>query len=172
LREEYGTQKAVVHVTGNFEDKRKGGRFVLELARRMPDVAFFIVGNREPVRDLPPNVQAVGRTADQSELAGWYGFADVSLITSERENLPTVCLESLCCGTPVVGFVGGGTAETAPDGYGAFVPYADLAALEDATRNALGGALRGSDECAAFGKARYAKEEMAQRYVELYEGRG
>jgi glycosyltransferase involved in cell wall biosynthesis len=62
LRTKYGAQKAVVHVTANFEDKRKGGSFVLELARRMPDVPFFIVGNKKPVPNLPPNVCAVGRT--------------------------------------------------------------------------------------------------------------
>ena len=165
----YGKRKSVVHITGNFEDKRKGGHYVLELARQMPDVNFFIVGNNKPVPELPDNVYAVGRTENQSKLAEWYSFADVSLITSERENFPTVCLESLCCGTPVVGFVGGGTAETAPEGYGIFVPYQDMFALESAVRRALGGELHSKADCAAFGKAWYAKEEMAQRYLELYE---
>jgi glycosyltransferase involved in cell wall biosynthesis len=76
----------------------------------------------------------------------------------------------LSCGTPIVGFDAGAPSEVAPDGYGAFVPYADIDALEDATRRALDGGLRGKDECAAFGKERYAKEEMAQRYMGLYEG--
>jgi len=168
LRLKYTVQKAVVHVTPNFENSRKGGRHVLELALRMPDVSFFIVGNNKPVYDLPTNVHAVGRTENQSQLAEWYSFADVSIIASERENLPTICLESLCCGTPIVGFEGGGTAETAPDGYGVFVPYPDIVALEKALRRAMGGELRSKADCAAFGKARYAKEEMARRYMELY----
>ena len=171
LRNQYGAEKVVVHVTGNFEDKRKGGHYVIELAKRMPDVSFFIVGNNKPIDGLPPNTHAVGRTENQEQLAQWYGFADVSLITSDRENLPTVCLESLCCGTPVVGFEGGGTAETAPDGYGAFVPNPDIAALETAVHRALDGELHSKADCAAFGKARYAKEEMARRYMELYDSR-
>ena len=168
FRNKYRAEKPVVHVTGKFEDKRKGGQYVLQLAERMPDVTFFIVGNSLPIKGLPPNAYAIGRTENQRQLAEWYSYADVSLITSERENFPTVCIESLCCGTPVVGFVGGGTAETAPDGYGAFVPYADIAALETALRHALSGKLRSKDDCAAFGKANYAKEEMAWQYMELY----
>jgi glycosyltransferase involved in cell wall biosynthesis len=168
LRERYGAGKTVVHVTGSFEDKRKGGRYVLELAKRMPYVKFFIVGNGAHIPNLPPNAVAVGRTENQTELAEWYSFADLSVIASERENFPTVCLESLCCGTPVAGFVGGGTAETAPGGYGEFVPYADMDALEKAVRHALDGGLKSKEDCAQFGRARYAKEAMAQRYMELY----
>jgi glycosyltransferase involved in cell wall biosynthesis len=170
LRSKYKTQKAVVHVTPNFGDKRKGGHYILELARRMPDVAFFVVGNKKPVQNLPPNVQAVGRTENQAQLAEWYSFADVSVITSERENFPTVCLESLCCGTPIVGFAGGGTSETAPEGYGIFAPYADLPILESALHRALNGELRKKADCAEFGRAKYAKEEMIRHYLELYQG--
>ena len=169
LRSKYDVQKAVVHVTGSFEDKRKGGHYVLELAERIPDVSFFIVGNNNPVDGLPPNAYAIGRTENQPQLAEWYSFADASLITSERETFSMICAESLSCGTAIVGFDAGAPAEVAPDSFGAFVPYADIAALESALRRALSGELRSKDDCAAFGKANYAKEEMARRYMELYE---
>ena len=48
---------------------------------------------------------------DQSELAAFYSLADVTLLTSEKETFSMVCAESLCCGTPVVGFQAG-----APEG--------------------------------------------------------
>jgi len=35
-------------------------------------------------------------------------------------------------------------------------------------RHALDGKLKSKEDCAAFGKSRYAKEEMAQHYMELY----
>jgi glycosyltransferase involved in cell wall biosynthesis len=169
LRSKYNAQKVVVHVTANFEDKNKGGRYVLELARRMPDILFFIVGNYKPVYGLPHNVCAVGRTENQAQLSEWYSFADVSVITSERETFSLICAESLACGTPVAGFDAGAPPEVAPEGYGAFVPYADIAALETAVRRALNGDLKSKTDCAAFGQAKYNKEEMARLYFGLYQ---
>lgn len=158
----------VLHVTANFEDPNKGGRFVRMAAKRLPEIRFLIVGNHKPVNDCPPNVVVVGRVENPDILAQFYSFADLSLITSYRETFPTVCLESLCCGTPVVGFRGGGTVETAPDGYGLFVPFGDLDALEEALRRCLSGELRSKEECAAFGLAQYAKERMCRDYLQMY----
>jgi glycosyltransferase involved in cell wall biosynthesis len=168
LRLKYGARKVVVHVTQNFEDKRKGGRYVLELAQRMPDVSFFILGNNKPLNNLPPNVCAIGRTENQAQLAEWYSFADISLITSKKETFSMVCAECLACGTPVVGFDAGAPPEVAPEGYGAFASYPDIPDLESVLQRALNGEMRGKADCAAFGKAKYAKEVMAQRYIELY----
>ena len=168
LIKKYGNAKKVVHVTPNFNDRRKGGRYVLELAKRMPDVQFFIVGNREPIKCAPSNVYPIGRTENQEQLAQWYSFADVSVITSERENFPTVCLESLCCGTPVVGFDVGGTAETAPNGYGAFVKFGDMDALETVIHYALDGNLESKNECAKYGINQYSIERMISLYMDVY----
>jgi glycosyltransferase involved in cell wall biosynthesis len=44
----------------------------------------------------------------ESELALIYSMADVTVIPSLEDNLPNVVLESLACGTPVVGFDVGG----------------------------------------------------------------
>jgi glycosyltransferase involved in cell wall biosynthesis len=173
LRSKYDVPKAVVHVTASFEDMRKGGRHILDLARRMPDTPFFIIGNRKPIEYAPANVYAIGRTENQTQLAQWYSFADVTLITSERENFPTVCLESLCCGTPVAGFAGGGTTETAPFGYGEFVPFGDLDALEGSLRKILYKRLPGlrkREDITAFGRERYDKKLMAEKYFEIYCG--
>lgn len=168
LRERYNPSKAVLHVTADFEDPHKGGEYVLDLAQRMPDISFFIVGNRKLIENAPINVHAIGRTADQIELAQWYSFADVTLLTSERETFSMVCAESLACGTPVVGFEAGAPIEVAPQGYGRFVPYGDIDALESAMTMALSGGLHSKEACASFGRSRYAKDVMAQRYLELY----
>ena len=162
-------KNTIVHVTGMFEDERKGGNYVIELAVRLPEINFFIVGNKTEIPDLPRNVTAVGRTENQQELALYYSMADLFIITSELENFPTVCIEALCCGTPVVGFVGGGTSETAPNPYGVFVPYSDCDALEEAVKSCIYGELDIKKECAAYGNEKYSKEKMVQEYLKLYE---
>jgi len=168
LRVKYGNNKAVLYVTADFDDPLKGGRYVVELAKQMPDVSFYVVGNKKAIPRLAKNIFAVGRIENQHELAEWYSFADCSLITSERENFPTVCIESLCCGTPVVGFDVGGTAETAPKKFGAFTPYADMSALISSVRDVFSGMLCSKEACSSFGMQKYAKDVMAVQYMNLY----
>jgi len=170
LKEKYGEGKTIVHVTPNFKDKRKGGQYVLELAKRMSDVRFFIVGNREPIVDAPKNVRAVGRTENQTQLAQWYSFADVTLLTSQSETFSLVCAESLACGTPVAGFDAGAPMEVAPEGYGKFVRYGDVDLLESVARGFLSGEIEfaSKEMCVEFGQERYDKRRMSKSYFEIY----
>jgi glycosyltransferase involved in cell wall biosynthesis len=50
-----------------------------------------------------------------SELPAWFSAADMSILSSSREGLPNVVLESLACGTPVVATRVGGIPEVATD---------------------------------------------------------
>lgn len=165
-------EKVLIHVTPNFDDPRKGGRFVIDLARRLADenIVIFIIGASKSIENCPPNVTTINKTENQERLAEYYSLGDAFLMTSEMENLPTVCLESVCCGTPVIGFDRGGARETAPDGYGVFVPYGDMDALESAVKSALFGdvKLKNREECAQYGKNRYDKNIMAKLYMDEY----
>jgi len=167
-------EKILVHVTPDFDDSRKGGGYILDLARRLggENAKIIIIGTSKPIGNCHSNIIAIGRTENQLQLAEYYSLGDVFLITSEMENLPTVCLESLCCGTPVIGFDVGGTRETAPPPHGAFVPFGDMDALEKAVRGVLSGEmpLAAQEECAKFGREHYDKNTMMERYLLLYHG--
>ena len=54
---------------------------------------------------------ASGYVANPDILASIYSLCDVVVNPSMIENLPTTCLESLCCGVPVVAFDVGGTSD-------------------------------------------------------------
>jgi glycosyltransferase involved in cell wall biosynthesis len=53
----------------------------------------------------------MGKISDDNTLAAMYSIADVFVITSREDNYPNTVLESLACGTPVVGFDNSGIAE-------------------------------------------------------------
>ena len=53
----------------------------------------------------------IERTYDQIELAEIYSAADIFLNTTREDNYPTVNLEALACGTPVLSYGAGGSAE-------------------------------------------------------------
>jgi len=174
LRKKLGLndEKVALFVTSSFSlepNHIKGGYYVVELAKRLPDVKFVIVGNKNSDNDvcLPENVLNIGRVDGQEELTRYYAMADVTLLPSKKETFSMVTAESLCCGTPVVGFKAGGPETIALEEYSTFVDYADIDAFENALKNEL------ERKCDAFeisqkAKAKYKNSEMTAGYIEVY----
>ncbi|MDR3156995.1 MAG: glycosyltransferase [Lactobacillales bacterium] len=154
-------------------DNYKGGRYIIELARKIEneDIRIIVVGKKANITDLPMNIIQIGEIYDKDLLAQYYSMADIMVITSKCENFPTVCLESLACGTPIVGFAEGGTAETAPGYYGLFVRYGDTQMLRRKILNYFNGdiKLKSKKECEDFAKQKYSKEKMFKEYMRLYQ---
>lgn len=71
----------------------------------------------------------LGKITDQELLAKYYSMADVTLLTSKKETFSMVTAESLCCGTPVVGFKAGAPEQIAIKEFSEFVEYGDLNSL-------------------------------------------
>lgn len=165
-------KKVILAVAPDIMDERKGGDWILKLAERFDDsYRFIMIGLEEELKNPPKNIIAIGKTEDQVELAEYYSLADIFLICSKRENFPTTCLESLSCGTPIIGFDEGGTAETAPDGYGYFIPYGNLDSLESVVNKFYDKSLtfKSSIECRDFAVHNYSKEQMFASYLNLYQ---
>lgn len=122
--------KVYLHITPNFKDPLKGGKYVIELAEKLlstdPEARMIIVGLEHESSKLPPNIITVGRTTDTKELAAFYSMADATILTSSRETFSMVTAESLCCGTPVVGFKAGGPESICTEGHASFVEYGDM----------------------------------------------
>lgn len=148
-------------------DHPKGGAAVLEMAKRMPDVRFAAAGVPAVKGKLPENVTLLGKIGDREEMARWYRRADVTLLTSRRETFSMVCAESLCCGTPVVGFLAGGPESVCLPSGSTFVPWGDLDALEAALRRQPE---KRVDRQALSDAARewYSRERMGREYLALY----
>lgn len=159
-----------LHVTAQFTTQKtnKGGNWVVELARLLPEINFVIAATYLGVIDnLPNNVIIWGRTKDQIQLAELYTCADVTVISSYRETFSMVTAESLCCGTPVVGFQAGGPESISPKEYGIFVPYGDLNAVKAAIYITIEEA-KDSTTISALGQDLYSKERMTTGYLEVY----
>lgn len=163
-----GEEKVVLAVAPYMMDERKGGRDVLRLAESMRDdnVRFILIGVDDLTESFPDNVTALGRTENQQELAAYYSMADVFVICSRMENLPTTCLEAIACGTPVAGFAVGGTAETAPAPLGRFCEYGDIDALRDNVRSLLAAPPPAAEFDAA--RRRISSARMFEDYSAIY----
>ena len=140
---------------------------MIELARRMPNVCFIVAGQVTGVFDVPPNLILLGKLDSQELLARYYSMADLTVLTSKRETFSMVCAESLCCGTPVVGFEAGGPEQIALKKYSRFVRQADLDHLVCAVENILNFPF---DRIKLKKEAQrtYAKNTMTEKYIALY----
>lgn len=168
---EENEKKIVFHASPYFNDQldhMKGGYYVLELAKRMPDIQFVVAGTYSIKGAIPENIILLGRVSCQEELAKWYSRADLTLLTSKRETFSMICAESLCCGTPVVGFKAGAPEQIALEEYSEFVDYGKLDLLEKTVKLWLNKEKEEKIKIATRAKARYSKEVMTQSYIELY----
>jgi len=100
----------------------------------------------------------------------WYQTADLFVLSSDYEGLPTVLIEALACGTPVVSTAcPHGPAEILEHGrYGELVPVGDADALADGIRRAV---IRPWDREALQRRALdFSIPRQAQAYLDLFNG--
>ena len=113
--------------------KRKGLDVFVELSRRLDPEKYQIVlvGTDDAVdKNLPENILSIHRTQNQQELAEVYTAADLFVNPTREDNYPTVNMEAIACGTPVVTFDTGGSPESVDEGPGGGVDCDDVDALE------------------------------------------
>ncbi|MEA4888164.1 MAG: glycosyltransferase [Clostridiaceae bacterium] len=131
-----GNCPIILYVTAYFDsspNSNKGGQFIEEIAKRVsPFEANIVVaamyGTYVPKNN---NVHFLGSVLNQNALASMYNTSDITLVLSKRETFCMPVAESLCCGTPVVGFRSGGPESITPENCGEYVPYGDVNALVD-----------------------------------------
>lgn len=161
--------------TNVFKDKRKGFDALL---KAIPNVKStnceFAVFGTNSIGETPKlkcHLRFLGRFSDDISLRIIYSAADVVVVPSLQENLSNVIVESLACGTPVVGFNIGGNPdliEHKKNGY--------LANLHDSYDLAKGidWVLNQSNEKILTSNARikavetYSKEVVVKKYLNLY----
>ncbi|MDD6479313.1 MAG: glycosyltransferase [Oscillospiraceae bacterium] len=160
-------KKIILHVTSGFTNPVKGGKYVLELARLLPEVQFIIVGFSGEKNNLPKNVIAIPNTTDKKELANYYSLADLTLLTSKKETFSVIVAESLCCGTPVVGFEAGAPETIAIKEYSAFVEQGNVVALKEICEEFLANTY---DKVKISNEAieKYNRGLMFENYLEAY----
>lgn len=111
---------------------RKGLDVFEQLARNLDKEKYQIVlvGTNDAVdKGIPDNIISIHRTQNQKELAEYYSCADVFVMPTREENFPTVNIEALACGTPVITFDTGGSPEILNDKSGVVVPCDDIETL-------------------------------------------
>lgn len=150
---------------------RKGLDVFIELAKRLdPDkYQIVLVGTDDCVdQQLPNNIISIHRTQNQKELAEIYTAADLFVNPTREENYPTVNMESIACGTPVLTFRTGGSPEILDETCGSVVDCDDIDAMESEIHRILNQNLFTEDACLRRA-ASFDMSERFREYINLYE---
>lgn len=165
-----------VNATG---DKRKGYKYLKEAIELLIknniidnlEIVVFGANNCKNIETSKVTYRYIDKIDDEHKLAQVYSMSDVFVIPSLEDNLPNTILESLSCGTPVVGFDVGGIpdlVEHKVNGYLAkYKSVEDLAQgiywiYKNNKNNWLG--KNGRDKVVK----NYSNDVIAKQYIDLY----
>ena len=145
----------------------KGLDVFINLSERLPsDYQIVLIGTDDKIDEqLPENIISIHRTKDKKELAQWYTAADVFVNPTREDTFPTVNIESLACGTPVVTFRTGGSPEMIDDKTGAVVECDDVDSLIEAIADVC--SRKDSGMCISKA-ADYEELQKFKEYIKLY----
>ena len=167
--------KVILFLADGLDNRRKGFPFLVEALaglREVSGVMLLSVGRNHAGCKLKVPWLHLGSLGNDRMLSLVYSAADVFVISSLQDNLPNTVLESMACGTPVVGFSIGGVPDMVRPGIdGVLVEPENVEGLRAGLLELLQSPSRLAvlaNECRKRILERHTLERQARDYVELY----
>ena len=159
-----------VLAVSNIWNADKGLNDLLELRSKLSsEFELYIVGLSKKQKGLlPPGICGIERTQNVGELVNLYSSADVLVNPTYADTFPTVNLEALACGTPVVTYKTGGSPEAIDENTGVVVEQGDIQGLADAIIGLKERPLS-RDACRSRAEKYFDKDKCFEKYIDLYE---
>lgn len=120
-------------------------------------------------KKLPGNIVGISRTENIHQLAEWYSTAEVFINPTWQDNYPTVNMEAIACGTPVVTYRTGGSIEAITSDTGIVVGQGNVRGLLEAARRIRErGKSYYQELCRSYALNHFRKEDRYIDYLTLY----
>ena len=150
-------------------DETKGLDVFIELSKRLnKNYRITLVGTNDLIdKKLPPAIVSIHKTENREELARLYSSADVFVNPTLEDTFPTVNIEALACGTPVITFKTGGASEIIDETCGIAIEKGNINELCTAIENYSKSRNISRDACRRRAE-NYSEEKKFLEYVELY----
>ena len=134
------------------------------------DERLVVVGKRPSRHRFPRNVVCLERTADAAALAVLYTEAVALVNPTWQDNYPTVNMEAIACGTPVVSYRTGGSPESITPQTGRVVEQGDVEGLAEALHAIRKqGKTHYTEACRSYALAHFRAQDRFNDYIQLYE---
>lgn len=164
-------EKRIVLGCSIFWEKRKGLIYFEQLAKLLPDnYQIVLVGNINEEKKQKLNALGIictGRTKTFDEMVAWYQTASVFCNPTMADNFPTVNIEALAAGTPVVTFNTGGSPEAIDEKTGKVIVQGNIYELYQAVMYvAEHRDIYSRENC--IKRAQLFSNKQYEQYVKLY----
>lgn len=142
---------------------------ILKQENDLKQISILIFGsmyNKEIADAIPFKTKFLGYLRDEYALIIAYNAANVFVVPSLADNQPTVIMESMCCGTPVVGFdVGGIPDMISHKDNGYLAKYVDSKDLADGIKFCINNKITGRI------LPGFEKSEVVKKHIDLINGK-
>ncbi len=164
--------KIIIIGVAGFWEKRKGLLYFIELSKLLDEkYKIVLVGLTEKQKkQLPKDIIGINRTNNIEELAGLYSTADVFVNPTLEDNFPTVNIEALACGVPVITYKTGGSPEGINKDCGIVVEKGNLNELF-ATIKKIGRKQDVIKRACLIQASKFNKKDKYNEYINLYRSR-
>lgn len=150
----------------------KGLKDIYTLRKLLPesDVIVLIGLTKKQINNLPSGIIGIERTENITHLVHYYSEADVFINPTYQDTLPTVNIESLACGTPVVTYNTGGSADVISQDTGFVVERGNLnSMLTSIFQIKQKGKVHYEVACRQRAVMHFNKKDRYVDYLKLYE---
>lgn len=164
--------KIIVLGVSNVWTNSKGLNEFIKLSKHNELQIVMIGVDDNTMKILPKNVVSIKRTQNLQKLVEYYSVADVFVNPTYADTFPTVNLEALACGTPVVTYQTGGSPEAVDEHTGIVVSQGDFNSLYKAVLEIANQSfeykLKQSQKCRLRVEKYFDKKERFKEYVNIY----
>jgi glycosyltransferase involved in cell wall biosynthesis len=151
-------------------DRRKGYEDVKKLSELLPECQIVIVGvSEKQANELPKEIISIQKTKNIQDLVMLYNSADIFVNPTYEDNFPTVNLESLACGTPVITYDTGGSPESLNLDCGFIVSKGNVEIMAIKAREVLANSKYNYKEACILRAGMFGKKEKFEEYQRLFE---
>ena len=147
---------------------RKGLDSFIELSKRLDDrFKIVLVGTNDKIDEtLPDNIISIHRTYNQAELVEIYSSCDLFVNPTMEENFPTVNIEAIACGLPVITYKTGGSPEIIDETCGRVVEKGNIDKLYEGIMDIYKHPF--DKNCCLKRSQLYNMNDKFEEYVKLY----
>jgi glycosyltransferase involved in cell wall biosynthesis len=154
----------------NIWSKEKGLYDIFKLREYLPSsYKIVVVGlSNNQLKEIPDGITGLKRTSSVQELVSLYSSAHCFINPTYADTFPTVNIEALACGTPVITYRTGGSPEIIDNNSGYVVETGDVLSMSKAIIQ-LSQSTIDSNYCRKRAELLFDKRMCYRQYFSLYE---
>ena len=148
---------------------KKGLDVFLELRQKLDESHAIVLVGFDGNEMSENGIVVIPKTDSKEELAEIYSAADVFVNPTREDNFPTVNMEALACGTPVITFPTGGSPEVIDETCGIVTKAATSDAILEAIHHMRTDGDRYTEDACRNRAKRFNQNACYDAYAALYE---